>query len=341
MVFIAASGAAPNIGSQLAFRFLAGVFGSTPLTCAGGSLSDLWDPYERVYAFPVFANAAFTGPVFGPVVGGFISQSASQLPAPSWRWCEWITLIMSGVVLTAVVLFLPETFAPVLLKWKAKHLRDITGDDRYRAEVEIRGEPLITRLRRSLYRPFLLTATEPIIGLIALYLTVIYIVLFTFLDGYTYIFEEIHHTSQGVTGLCFFGLIIGLCGVGGLVPFIAKLAKKRMEAVRQAGGSQLPPEFRLMFAMIGAPALPIGLFWMAWTSSPHISIWSPLAASVIIGFGILCVFISCYQYIIDAYEIYAASALASVTLIRYVTSGGMVVVGVSLFMITKVAHSFR
>jgi len=65
------------------------------------------------------------------------------------------------------------------------------------------------------------------------------------------------------------------------------------------------------------------------TSDSSISIWSPLAASVFFGFGILCVFISSYQYIIDSYEIYAASALASVTLIRYVAAGGMTVVGVS------------
>lgn len=33
---------------------------------------------ERVYAFPVFANAAFMGPIFGPVVGGFIGTPVSS-----------------------------------------------------------------------------------------------------------------------------------------------------------------------------------------------------------------------------------------------------------------------
>ncbi|KAL9050338.1 MAG: hypothetical protein Q9162_006689 [Coniocarpon cinnabarinum] len=47
MIWIMACGLAPNIGSQLAFRFLAGVFASTPLTCAGGSIADLWNPLER------------------------------------------------------------------------------------------------------------------------------------------------------------------------------------------------------------------------------------------------------------------------------------------------------
>ena len=51
MIFIIASGLAPNIGAQLAFRFIAGCFAATPLTCAGGSISDLWDPMERVRDF--------------------------------------------------------------------------------------------------------------------------------------------------------------------------------------------------------------------------------------------------------------------------------------------------
>ncbi|KAG8624043.1 hypothetical protein KVT40_009019 [Elsinoe batatas] len=331
MIFIMASALAPNIGAQLAFRFLAGFFGSTPLTCAGGSISDIWDPFERVYAFPVFANAAFLGPVLGPVMGGYIAQGSSQLPAPQWRWVEWITLIMSGLVLTLVILFAPETFSPILLKWKASHLRDITGDDRYRAEVEVRQEHFLTRLRRALYRPFLLTATEPIILLIALYLTVIYIVLFTFLDGFTYIFQDIHGTSQGVTGLCFLGIVVGLFGATALVPLIGHQAKVNLRAVQEQGGTHLPPEFRLRFAMYGSPAIPISIFWMGWTSDENISIWSPLAASAFFGFGILCVFISSYQYIIDSYEIYAASALASVTLIRYVVAGGMTVVGIPFY----------
>ncbi|KAL9083212.1 MAG: hypothetical protein Q9165_008618 [Trypethelium subeluteriae] len=318
MLFIMASGLAPSIGTQLTFRFLAGFFGSTPLTCAGGSLSDLWSPMERVYAFPIFANAAFTGPIVGPIIGGFIAQSSLV----SWRWTEWITLIMSGLVLGMVCLFQPETYPAVLLKWKAAHLRRVTGDERYRAEMEIREEKFLTRLRRALYRPFLLTFQEPIVILVALYLTVVYIVLFTFFDGYTYIFEEIHHTSQGVTGLCFAGIAVGLFGASALVPLIYRWAKRDLAKVKEQGGSRLPPEFRLWFAMLGAPAITISLFWMGWTSDSTISIWSPLAASVLFGYGILCVFISSYQYVIDSYETFAASALASVTLIRYMAAGG-------------------
>ncbi|TVY81063.1 putative efflux pump kojT [Lachnellula suecica] len=329
MIWIMASALAPNIGAQLVFRFLAGFFGSTPLTCAGGSISDLWNPMERVYAFPVFANAAFMGPIFGPVVGGFVGQSSLV----SWRWTEWITLIISGLILTLVLLFQPETFAPILLKWKAAHLRKITGDERFVAPNEIRADTFWRRLLHALYRPFLLTVQEPIVVLFALYLTVVYIILFTFLDGYTYIFGDTYGFSEGITGLSFIGIGIGLCLASLLVPLIHRWAKRDLAIAQEKYGpdAKLPPEKRLWFAMFGAPAVPISLFWMGWTNYSSISPWSGLVASVVFGYGILCIFISSYQYIIDSYEMYAASALASLTLIRYVAAGGMTVVGIPFY----------
>lgn len=60
-------------------------------------------------------------------------------------------------------------------------------------------------------------------------------------------------------------------------------------------------------------------------TQPSISIWSPLMASVVIGFGIICVFMSAYMYVIDSYEVYAASALTFVALVRYLAAGGMYV----------------
>ena len=327
MIFVMASALAPNIGSQLAFRFIAGCFASSPLTCAGGSIADLWDPMERVWAFPIFANAAFCGPILGPVLAGLFAESTPV----SWRWTEWVSLIMSALVLTLVTLLQPETYTPILLKWKAAHLRNITGDNRYKAEVEIREQGFLTRLTQSLYRPFLLTFSEPIIILIALFLTVIYIVLFTFLNGYTFIFSETYGFSEGLTGLSFLGIGIGLFMCTLLTPLIYKWAKDEIKKAREQGSDRLSPEFRLWFAMLGAPAIPISLFWMGWTTYPHISYWSPLVASAFFGYGILSVFITSYQYIIDSYEGYSASALTSVTLIRYVAAGGMVEVAIPFY----------
>lgn len=321
-LFTLGSALAPDLGAQLVCRFFGGFFASTPFTIAGGSLSDLWTPVERMYTFPVFATTGFVGPILGPVMGGFIAESS----VVSWRWTEWTTLIMVSLVLLSVLFFMPETFSPVLLSWKAHHLRMVTGDPRYRASVEVKGVPFRERMKIALYRPFLMAATEPIIIVFSLYFVVIYMVMFGFLPGYTFIFQDVYGMSQGITGLLFLGIGVGLCLATALVPLIHFWAKRDMKKLQEACPDiviKLPPEYRLWFAMLGAPGLPISLFWMGWTAFPSVSYWSPLVASVFFGYGILTIFISIYQYVIDSYEMYAASALGVTTFVRFLAAGGM------------------
>jgi hypothetical protein len=141
-------------------------------------------------------------------LGGFIGQAASK-GIISWRWTEWVTLIWAGLILGAMLLFMPETYAPTLLKWKASHLRKITGDHRYMSPLEVQDTKFFDRLIHNMYRPFVLFAFEPIAVLFTLYLTVVYIVLFTFLTGYEFIFTAVFGLNQGLTFLCFLGIGVG------------------------------------------------------------------------------------------------------------------------------------
>lgn len=52
---------------------------------------------------------------------------------------------------------------------------------------------------------------------------------------------------------------------------------------------------------------------------------------MLLGYGVISIFISSYMYIIDAYEAYAASGLTFLTVVRYLAAGGMTVVGVPLY----------
>lgn len=70
--------------------------------------------------------------------------------------------------------------------------------------------------------------------------------------------------------------------------------------------------------------LPIGLFWMGWTAYGGVNIWAPIMSCIPIGFAILGIFISTYQYLIDAYVAHAASALVGVTFVRYIVAAGMI-----------------
>ncbi|CAI7656756.1 unnamed protein product [Penicillium viridicatum] len=317
LIFIMAAALAPNIHSHLIFRFLAGFFGSTPLTCAGGTVADLWSPLQKTYAFPAYAIPSFVGPMAGQIMGSYIPIHLG------WRWLEWIMLIMGGAVLLVILVLQPETYGPLILYWKAKILREETGDDRYKAPMEMKNEALGRRLLVSVYRPFALVYSELIIILMSLYLTVIYIVLFTFLEGYTYIFGDTYGLSQEMTGILWVGMLCGILLVGCLVPVVYSWTAKEYKKT-----STIAPETRLWYAMLGgAPAVPISLFWMGWTSYPSISIWSPIIASALFGYGITTIFIVTYMYIIDSYGVYSASALGFLVFTRYVVAGGMTVAG--------------
>lgn len=267
----------------------------------------------------------------------------------SWRWSEWIILIADGLVILILFALKEETLSPRLLIYRAHYFRKLTGDNRFQAAAEVGGESTFAILQRNFKRPFLL-CLEPIVLFFTLYLCVIYIVLFTFLDGYvspfpapfhlnhltpssyTFIFADVYGTNSGLTFTIFVAMFLGISSALVLVPIVYAQTKRQLALAGDDGtGTMLNRESRLLFAMYGAPFISIGLFWMAWTDYASISIWSPIVASAVIGFGIISVFLSAYMYIIDAYEVYAASALTFVALVRYLAAGGMTVVGVPMY----------
>ena len=256
-------------------------------------------------------------------------------------------LITDGLVLAILTAFMEETLSPRLLIYRAHYFRELTGDDRFKSAAEVKGEGSVAILKRNFMRPFILSL-EPIVLLFTLYLCVIYIVLFTFLDGYvsrsltripklmypryTFIFSEVYGINIGLTNIIFLGLFLGIVSALVLVPIVYAQTKRQLARDGDDGtGNKLDRESRLLFAMYGAPFLSIGLFWMGWTNYPSISIWSPILASAVIGFGTISVFLSAYMYIIDAYETYAASALTFVALVRYIAAGGMTVAGIPMY----------
>ncbi|KAJ5748202.1 uncharacterized protein N7511_009898 [Penicillium nucicola] len=333
MLFNMGAGLSQTAVQRIVCRAFAGLFGSAPAVLAAATLVDIWSRIERVYMFPLFSVIAFTGPLVGPTPGAFVVESKTQ----SWRWVDWITIIFASIVLMLVVLFLPETYSPILLDWKAKELRRMTGDDRFRAPLDFKRVSFLRRLRNSLYRPILLFVTEPIISVHALYLAVEFIILYTFLAGYVSIYMKIYHWSAGLTAVAFLGIEVGVLLAVPAVPLAMYFLRREIVRSRARGQIRPDPEISLYMGMFGAPAISISMFWMGWTARESISFWSPLASSVLLGFGVLCIFVSSYQYIADSFELHAASALASLQVLRLVASGVMAIISEIMYMHLGVA----
>ncbi|CAJ2511141.1 Uu.00g067660.m01.CDS01 [Anthostomella pinea] len=316
LFFVLGSALTPTFGGQVVCRYFVGLFASATLSINGSSVRDQFRPVKTAFVFPVIAWANVAAPVLAPIAGGWIVSNGSL----SWRWTEWSTLIISGFAFLVAFLFLPETYLPLLLDWKAEHLRRVTGDDRYVSEHS-EAASFSERLRKALPLPVKFLAGEPVITVLGGYLILLYVLLFTFLSGFDYIFRDTYGLSTAMSGSCFGSIAAGATFFTLLSPGFYTLARWKTEYVR---GSSIHPEFRIWPAIIAAPLLPISLFWLGWGDQKSISIWSSLGACFVFGMVIIAIYVSSYEYIIDSYGDHAATGLASITIVRYLVAGGMV-----------------
>lgn len=206
--FNAGAAASQNIQTLIILRFFAGAFGSSPLTNAGGVIADMFPASQRGLAMSVFAAAPFMGPTLGPIVGGFLGETEG------WRWVEGLMAIFTGSLWIIGALTIPETYAPVLLKNRAAAMSQETGKI-YKSKIEYdRGgkQSLSKSFKIALSRPWVLLLKEPIVLLLSIYMAIIYGTLYMMFAAFPIVFQQNRHWSEGVGGLAFLGVAVGMIG---------------------------------------------------------------------------------------------------------------------------------
>lgn len=303
----AAAAGANNAAALIVFRFLAGTFGSSPLTNAGGVIADMMSANQRGIGMAIFAAAPFLGPVIGPICGGFIGETVG------WRWVEGVMAIFTGTLWIIGTFVVPETYSPVILRRRAIKLHQMTGKH-YISILEKKQGPTTPKdaFKKNLSRPWILLFREPIVLMISIYMAIIYGTLYMMFGAFPVVYQQTRGWSQGIGGLAFLGIAVGmLLGVA-----YAIWDNKRYMKVEDENDGDAPPEARLPPGLIGSVALPVGLFAFAWTNYPSIHWSASIILSAPFGFGMVLVFLSCMNYLIDAYTIYAASVLAANSVLR-------------------------
>ncbi|KAK0951802.1 hypothetical protein LTS01_025094 [Friedmanniomyces endolithicus] len=200
-----------------------------------------------------------------------------------------------------------ESYGPVILVEKAAHLRRMTKNWAIHAqqdEVEV-------DLAELLKEEFVLSHPDPL----------------DLADHPTYhgplIFHLRHTVPQpgriraslwtGVSGLPYFGLIIGM-----FFGFLSVLATQPAYVRKLKANNNIPVlEWRLPLTMVGGIIFAAGVFWFGWGGYMKSTPWIvPTLAGLFLGFGIYTVFLQRLNYIIDAYLMFAASAIAANTIMR-------------------------
>ncbi|KAJ6547315.1 major facilitator superfamily domain-containing protein [Mycena capillaripes] len=302
--------AGSNVYALLSCRFLTGIFGSSPLTNAPSQIADIWNARERGLASAIYS---IWPPIIGPVVGGYVVTKQSL----GWHFNFWLMFIFSVLSLVSGAIFTPETYAPVLLRRRADKLtRESNGIVHYvSVHDRVRPKSISQAILTNFSRPFVFLVTEPIVLCVALYISIVYGTLYALFAAFPIVFQQHHHFTSAQGGLAFIGIGIGILLGLASTPIQNKVYWRAME---KSETGRAAPEARLHQAMVGGVLIPIGLFWFAFSASPSVHWLVPIVGSGFFGMGISQILQSLTSYLMDAYELYFASAVASTIVMRSV-----------------------
>ena len=213
-----------------------------------------------------------------------------------------------------ILLFtIPETLPSMVLHNKAKRLRraKVPGYENAIAPIDATDRSLVGIFKVALTRPWIILF-DPISLLCAIYISVVYCLLYMLFSIYPIIFQEKRGWNAGVGELPLIGTVLGAAIGGGYVFWSSAQDRKKLLA-----GYVFKPEDRLSLAMIGGAILPPVMFWFAWTGEYNSIHWIACTiAGVFIATAVVLIFIGFLNYLTDTYLMYAASALAANTVAR-------------------------
>lgn len=296
-----------RVATLVVLRFLVGSFSSAAISNSPGVVADIFVPAEPGLAVMVYSMFPFLGPTLGPVCGNFLAAGAG------WRWVNVLCTVFFAMMFILGLVFVPETYAPYILRRRANLLSKETGKVYVsKLDVGIPPKSLSTTLSTAITRPIVMAIWEPISTAMAVYAAIIYGILYLIFAAFPIIFTTERHWSQGVSGLSYIGIMIGQILA---VPFYVVLEIKYRKKI--ACKAVAPnPEMRLEPAFYGAVMLPVSLFWFAWTSYTSIHWAVGLVGTIFFGLGNVLVFISMTNYLIDTYSLFAATAAATNAMAR-------------------------
>lgn len=345
---------------MLVARFFVGCGSSVFSTMVGGVVSDLYHAEGRNTPMALFSGAALMGTGLGPLVSGFIAQHTD------WRWVFWVQVITCGLLITAVTVFFRETRGSILLSRKAQRINKwmeereaagyigfdmpISSSEKSRIESQrirwkVKSDEERERITKmigiSVYRPFHLLVTEPVVFFFSLWVAFAWAVLYLTFGSIPLVFSTSHGFNLEQSDSVFAAMIVGAI----LSTIISCYQDRVLAHWLSTSAAKNPnsknklhraldltsPEGRLYFACIESALLPIGLFWFGWTQFSSIPWIVPALSIGCATMGIYSIYLATFNYLADTYHRYASSALAAQSFCRNILGGVFPLVTVQMF----------
>lgn len=154
----------------------------------------------------------------------------------------------------------------------------------------------------------------PVIGVVSLFLAIAYSYMYLMFTTFTDVFETTYGFDAGQAGLAYLGLGVG-CLIG---QYTLDIFMKWHRKEQLAKNGKLEPEDLLQPLVAAGLLLSIGLFWYGWSIQYGVHWIVPILGTGVCGIAISYFFLAVQTYLVEAYTVYAASALAANTAVRCV-----------------------
>jgi MFS family permease len=263
--------------------------------------------------------------VIGPVIAGYL------VAARGWRWVFWFLAIVSGGFTLISLAFLREPYPPVLLERKTQRSRKARNNPGLRSKLDKSLTPG-QLFARSIIRPTKILFLSPIVLLLSIYMGIVYGYQYLMFSTFSAVFEQQYGFSTQSIGLSFLGIgigsLIGLFAVGAVSD---RIVKARAKPSKKNPEGKMQPEFRLPPLVAGAFFIPAGLFMYGWTAQYKEPWIAPEIGTALVGIGNMAVFMVVVTYLVDAFTIYAASALAANTVVRSIMGALLPLAGQKMY----------
>lgn len=259
----------------------------------------------------LFGFTSVAGIALGPFVGSAIVQIHKSFP---WRWIFYVQIIYNAGLIPIFWFILRETRGDVILARRAKKLRKETDKPIY-AESELNRPPILELIKLSFYRPAKMLTTEPVVIFFTLWVSFAWGILFLFFSSVVQTFQSAYKFDTMQTGLVQLAISAGAIIATFINPLQDSLYQGSARRNKERPGKPIP-EARLYSALPGSVLFAAGLFWYGWSCKSDVHWIVPTCGIACVGIGIYSIYLGVVNYLTDAYEKYAASALSAASLGR-------------------------
>lgn len=221
-------------------------------------------------------------------------------------------------------LVMRETYVPVLLARQKKKplftdVTNIAGKERNASR----------KFLEAILRPLAMLIFCPVVLLFSLYVALVYGYLYLLITTIPDVFTSNYDFSTSQVGLVYLGLGVGMMSSVIVFGFVSDRLLRRLSS--KTAGGKMKPEHRLPPLVPGAFLVPAGIILYGWSAQYKAHWLIPVLGTALLGAGLNSILMSIQTYLVDAFPLYEASALAANTVVRSAAGALLPLVGPDMY----------